>query len=317
MLDHFPYITIEHTRYPTVILGGDRFTGMFGSPRHAHLENVITTPEYISAIFEACYHHGFRGYDISMSDQVIACFTRLKEKYPDCIGIGNPNWDCGVMMGTKPLRDMRPRINASLFTHVFSAREKAAIAQLGQEQRETWFAYPTEARPLTSQEIADICVDEETYQANLERIKDICEFCLVGTVFADWLPLLGRGDLLHALIQRIRENGLIPLSIHHWTSLVLPLLDDLDVAGHWTYINKAWQFLSEDNALQAIHQSPKPITAFKVLLSRRQEDVEAYFEYAFRVVKADAVDFGVETIEEAQCVSTILHERYFRNSEAC
>ncbi|MCP4629928.1 MAG: hypothetical protein GY850_41440 [bacterium] len=311
MMEHFPYITIENNRYPTVILGGDRFTGIFGNPRNTHLENVITTPEYISTIFEACYQRGFRGYDISMSDPVIACFIQLKEKYPDCIGIGNPNWDCGLMIGKRKLREIHPRINAHFFKHVFSVKEKAAISQLCPDQREVWFSYPSEATPLTSQEIASIYVDEEKYQANLDKIKEICEFCLVGTVFADWLPLLGRQDILRDVIALVRDNKLIPLSIHHWTSLVLPLLDELDVAGHWTYLNKACQFLTEGDAIQAIQHSQKPITAFKALLSREKEDIEAYFDYVFHVAHIQAVDFGVETTEEAHVIATILQERFF------
>jgi hypothetical protein len=34
-------------------------------------------------------------------------------------------------------------------------------------------------------------------------------------------------------------NGMIPLSIHHWTSVVIPFLDELNVARQWTYLNKA------------------------------------------------------------------------------
>lgn len=306
----FPHIMIEQTSYPTVIVGGDRFTGLFGKPRHAHLEHVITTPAYISHIFEACYKFGFRGFDVSMSEQVIRCFRQLKEKYPDCIGIGNPNWNCGIMLDTIPLRKAAPRIKAHLFTQVFSADEQAAIAQLSPEQQAGWFAYPAEAIPLTDHDIARITVDEQAYQANLDRLKSLCEFCLVGTVFADWLPLLDREDILRTLIQRIRASGMIPLSIHHWTSLVLPQLDTLDVAGHWTYLNKAWQFLAEQDALHAIRHASKPVTAFSVLRSRDPEALKAYFDYAFQVARVDAVDFGVETIEEAQRISTILHARY-------
>ena len=144
-------------------------------------------------------------------------------------------------------------------------------------------------------------------QSNIDKIKENCDFCLVGTVFADWLPLLERTDILQDMIALVRENGLIPLSIHHWTSLVLPLLDKLDVAGHWTYINKAWQLLNEDDAIRAIQQSPKPITAFKALLSRKKEDIEAYLEYVFHEAHVNAVDFGVETLEEIQLISHILN----------
>jgi hypothetical protein len=312
MRDPFPFFTIEGRPYPTVILGGDRFTGLFGPPRNPDLAEIITTPDYISTIFEACYLQGFRGYDISISAPVIDCFTQLKEKHPDCVGIANPNWECGLMLGNLPLREHQDNIIAYLFDRVFSARDIAKMATtVSEPQRDQWFSRSPYALSLTAHEIADIWLDEKQYQARLDRIRFMCDFCLVGTVFADWLPLLGRSDLLEEMIAMVRANGMVPLSIHHWTSLVLHLLEEFDVAGHWTYLNKACQVLTEGEVIEAIRHSGKPVTAFKALLSREDQDIEAYFEYLFHKVRVDAVDFGVETTEEARRIAGILHDRVF------
>ena len=151
----------------------------------------------------------------------------------------------------------------------------------------------------------------DKYQANVDRIKDSCDFCLVGTVFADWLPLLGRIDILEQMIVRVRESGLVPLSVHHFTSLVLPKLDELDVAGHWTYINSNWQLLSEEAALEAIHRSDKPITSFSALVSGSEKEIEASLDYLFNHVKVDSINFGVETADEAAQISGILFNNHF------
>lgn len=171
MRDPFPSLIIEGRPYPTVILGGDRFTGIFGSPRNQRLAQEITTPGYISTIFEACYHQGFRGYDISISDPVIGCFRQLKGKYPDAVGIGNLNWNCGLMLGTEPLREQQDRITAHLLDRVFSAGEIAKQAALPEPQREQWFTRPPDAISLTAGEIASIWLNVERYQAEIDRIK--------------------------------------------------------------------------------------------------------------------------------------------------
>ncbi|MFC1833799.1 hypothetical protein ACFL2Q_03570 [Thermodesulfobacteriota bacterium] len=310
MTRHFPFIAIENKAYPTVIVGGDRFTGLFGPPRTSGLESVITTPKYISSVLEACYQSGFRGFDVSMSDNVITCFERLKEKYADSVGIGNPNWDCGVMLGNEPLRDSMHRINKHLWEYVYSESEKAAVQRLRESQR-SHFSTASDSSPLTEKEIGEIYLKVDKYQANVDRIKDSCDFCLVGTVFADWLPLLGRTDILEQMIGLARENGLVPLSIHHFTSLVMSKLDYLDVAGHWTYINNYWQLLTEEAALEAVHQSDKPITAFCALVSRKEKEIEASLDYLFNHVKVDSVDFGVETPDEARLISSILFNNHF------
>ena len=310
MTGHFPFITIENTAYPTVVVGSDRFTGLFGPPRNSGLESVITTPQYISSVFEACYQSGFRGFDVSMSDTVIPCFERLKEKFPDSVGIGNPNWDCGVMLGNEPLRDSMHRINRHMWEYVYSESEKAAVERLGEPQRSRFSAI-TDSPPLTEKEMRQIYLKLDQYQANVDRIANSCDFCLIGTVFADWLPLLGRMDILEQMVCLVRASGLVPLSIHHFTSLVLPKLDDLAVAGHWTYINDSWQLLSEQAALEAVHHSDKPITAFCALVSRKEKEIQASLDYLFNHVKVDAVNFGVETPDEARLISGIIFNNHF------
>lgn len=149
-------------------------------------------------------------------------------------------------------------------------------------------------------------VNMEKYQSNLNKIKGVCDFCLIGTGYADWLPLLGRLDIFEKLIVLVRKNGFIPLSVHHWTSLVLRKLDSVDFGGHWTYLNKGEQLIDEGDALKAIRDCKKPVTAFKALLSRDSVQVKSYFDYLFNKANVQAVDFGVETVDEAIDISAIL-----------
>lgn len=215
------------------------------------------------------------------------------------------------MLGKAPLRDSMHRINKYLWEYVYSETEKSQAQRLEEPQRDR-FSMETEAPPLTVREIGEIYLNIDRYQANVDKIKDSCDFWLVGKVFADWLPLVGRIDILEQMIGVARESGLIPLSIHHLTSLVLSKLDDLDVAGHWTYINNHWQVLSEEGALEAIQRSDKPITAFSALVSREEKRIEATLDYVFNYAKVDSVDFGVETPDEAELISGILFRNHFR-----
>jgi len=107
------FINVEGKKYPTIILGGDRFLGWFGIKDE--LKHKITTEPYITAIMEKCYQLGVRGFDMSVKKEVINSFKTIKKKHPDAVGIGNPNWKCGVHLNSKPLMEMSDRILSTMY----------------------------------------------------------------------------------------------------------------------------------------------------------------------------------------------------------
>jgi len=304
------FLEIEGKKYPTVILGGDRFLGLFGEPRHKELKEEIVKPDYIYKIMHSSYKSDCRGFDLSINDNVINSFKKLKEKYPDCVGIANPNWDCGLNLEGGDLGKFEGRIIATLFDRFLSVEEMNKISKLDKHYKERWFSFDKEDKPLTQKEIDAININLDKYQKKLEKVRGVADFCLIGTGYADWLPLLGRMDIFQDLIKLVRKNGFIPLSVHHWTSLVLPKLDKLDFAGHWTYLNKNAKLIDEEDVLETINKCSKPITAFKAIISREKKEIKEYLKYLSDISNVKAVDFGIETVDEAKSVLEITSE-YF------
>jgi hypothetical protein len=240
---------------------------------------------------------GVRGFDVSMNKHVVNAFRSLKSSYPAAIGIGNPNWRCGIKLGETDLRDIGDVVAKTLFKQKLSATQLREISEMPENRRIRWFGTSEDSTILSDEDVRNIYLDEVAYRKNLDILAGAVEFVLVGTDYADWLIPLNRVDILLRMIEIIREYGLVPISVSHWTSVTIPVLDQMNVAGHWIYLNKLEQLLSQNGAHNAIRTARKPITAFRVLAGTLLlQDMEDAFAYLKRlgiqnvVLGADAED---------------------------
>jgi len=305
-MEAFKFINIEDKNYPTVILGGDRFLGWFGVKDE--LKNKITTEPYITSIMNKCYEIGVRGFDMSFKAEVIKSFRALKKKYPEVVGIGNPNWKCGVNIDGKSLMEFPGRIISTMYQNYFSDKIKGDIAKLPYPATK-WFS-EIDLKPLTQTEIDSIKINMDVFQEKLDSFKGICDFCLIGPNPIDSLIILDRLDLLEKMINVVRKNGFIPLALPHLTSISIPKIDKLDFAGYWTWINKEFQFSNEKDAFKAINASRRPTTAMKVFGGGRlADDIKGSIKY-LKDKGIKAVNLGVETEEQAEQTFSVAHEFY-------
>jgi len=300
----FNFIDIEDKKYPSIILGGDRFLGWFGIKEE--LKGKITAQPYITSIMNKSYELGVRGFDMSVKAEVINSFKTIKKKHPEIVGIGNPNLNCGVNLNNHPLMKLPDRIVSTMYQDYFSDKVKKDISKLPYPATK-WFKNIKE-KSLTKKEIDSIKLDQNVFQKNLNYIKEVCDFCLIGPNPIDCLIIFNRLDIIEKMIKKVRENNMIPISLAHLTSLSIPKLEKLDFALYWTWINKEFQFSNEKDAFKAIKESKKPTTAMKVFAGGRLvEDIEGCLKY-LKDKGIKAFNLGVETEQQAQQTFSIAHK---------
>lgn len=271
--------------YPRIILGGDKFLDYWGPQARPELSTV----DGVFKVMDSAYQLGVKGFDISLNSHVINAYQRLKQLHPDVIAIGNPNWRCDIKLGDNLVCDLAPRFRKTLLDRVFTPQQVEAVNQLSPKRRRRWFDADEDVRILSETEVADIHLDEPMYRAKLDQLAGVVDFALIGTDYADWLIPLGRIDVLSRMVKIVREYGFTPISVSHWASITLPVLDQMEFVGHWVYLNNQEQLLSSAEAEAAIRRAEQPITAFRVLAGGAAvNDVESAIEYL--------KDVGVQSI---------------------
>jgi hypothetical protein len=256
-------------------------------------------------MMEFAYKNGVRGFDLSLRSNVIEAFRRLKEKYgAEVIGIGNPNWLCGYELDNKPLMNFRDRVILTIISRYYDSSTRSKLNSLPENQRCRSFHYEKNTQPLSEDEVGRITLNRSEWVNRLNVLKELVDFCQVGTDYADWMVQFGKVELLSSQISMIREKGMIPISICHWTSHTLPTLEREDVAGHWVWANKKHMCLNFADAISAIGASRKPKTAFRVLKGLRLPDqIPEVYSWIRSSLGIMSVVIGID--DEAQGTYTI------------
>jgi len=262
-LSAFPNLDylVEGRRYPVCILGGDRFVDWF-----LHARPIQLNTDYTFKIMRLSYESGVWGFDISCRFNLINAFKKLKDRFPEAIGIGNPNWLCGYKLKNTNLWDIKDRVVLTMIQKL--SRENKSLKNLVAkipESHNSRLIIKKGTQPLTDNEIKRIYIDEQVWLDRINLLQGVVDFCLIGADYADWMCGLNRLDLIRWQIETVRRNGMIPVSVSHLSSITIPLLDKEDFGAHWVYANRAWMYLDPELAADAIRVAAKPITAFKIL----------------------------------------------------
>jgi hypothetical protein len=132
-------------------------------------------------------------------------------------------------------------------------------------------------------------------------------FLLVGEKYGDWLLALGRIDLLHEMVSRVRQRGFIPIFSGHWATFVLPKAKPLDVAAYAIPINKKWSLFDLQRASDLIKKFDKPVISLNPLAGGKllKESDEA-FSFLFDELKVYAVIAEIASEEQARKIIEVL-----------
>lgn len=297
---HDKSLFVNGTNYPRIILGGDKFLDYWGPQSRPELATV----EGVFLMMGHAYELGARGFDVSLNSHVIKAFRRFKALHSDAVGIGNPNWRCGIKLADADICDLRDRILKSIRARYLTASQIEEIAKLDAGRQRRWFFESDDTMmPLDAEEVRQIYLDEAVYKSKLEMLRGLTDYLLIGTDYADWLIVLVRNDILQRMTRLASECGFRLLSISHWASITLPELDRMGFEGHWTYFNKDEQLLSTDSARASVAACMHPVTAFRTLSGGALAgDLQSAFEYLRAAGIASAV-IGAE--EPSQLTNTI------------
>ncbi|GEM_PF-3034705 len=291
---------LEERIYPVSILGGDRFCDWFSTvPSPTQL-----TTDYTFKMMRLSYELGVRGFEISCRYNLIDSFKRLKTRFPEAVGIGNPNWRCGYKLENTHLWDVKDRIILTIIKKFNQDKTlQKMLATIPQTHSLSRFLVKKETIPLTDHEIQQIHIDQDIWFDRINLLRGVADFCVIGSDYADWMCALNRLDLLRWQIKTVRDNGMIPVSVSHWASVTIPTLEKEDFAAHWIYANKIWMYLNPESASAAIRESAKPITAFKILSNiELPEEIESTI---CRLKKLGVRSFIVGLENPGQAISTL------------
>lgn len=212
--------------------------------------------------------------------------------------------------------DIKPRVIRTIVERSINNHAKSSIDALPEKTRRFWFHIDPDADPLSDAEIAEIYIDEEVWIPRLKRHISLADFCLFGADYADWMLLLGREDLLRWQLKTIREHDMIPIAVYHWTSLTLPMLDELSIGAHWTLGNLEAMYLSTQEAVAAIQSATKPVTCFRILRGIKiPDEIDKAVQWLRFEVGAQSLVIGVDNVQQAGETFTIAHS--IVNDEIC
>lgn len=299
----------------SVILGGDPFSDIFRGLYNLKRFWKLTDPDYCLSVMEGAYQGGCRAFDYSFRN-VQEIYLRLMDRVDEeIVGYGNPTYLQGCKLGGTHLQFLRSRVLATLVERPgflpVEIREK--IRDDYRENLCMVFGYDRNAKPLSDEEIQGIYIDEDTFAARLSEVN-ASKYVLVGGTDADWLVSLGRIDLIGRLVEIVRGKGQIPLLLCHYTSVVLPAADEmqLDVEGYFAAVNKQSAWLDKETAVKAVQEAKKPVTAFMAFASGGlASDMEGAARYLRDVCHVNGIMYGTTRPENA-CKTAELLNRVFK-----
>jgi hypothetical protein len=161
---------------------------------------------------------------------------------------------------------------------------------------------------LTQKEIDRIALDPLRFDKSLSLLDPKeSPFLLVGGKYGDWLLALGRIDLLHEMVSRVKRRGFIPIFSGQWATFVLPKAKPLDVAAYAIPINKRRSLFDLQRASDLIKRFEKPVISLNPLDDGKLlKELEDAFFFLFDQLKVYAAIVEIVSEDEARRIIEVL-----------
>ena len=273
-------------RFPTVILEGKKLPRMIFSiqPPTSYGDRQIYRP------MEKTYELGAWCFDLPSANH-LESFKELKNltEAEPLIGLCHLEAETGVSFLGKPLHRFESKIISTI--------RKGLPPHLLQNI----LSSPSSSEVFTQKEIDRITLDPLRFDKALSLFDpEDSPFLLVGEKYGDWLLALGRIDLLHEMVSRVREKGFIPIFSGQWTTFTLPKAKPLNVAAFAIPINKKSNFFDLPRATDLIKKFDKPVISLNPLAEGTLlNESEGAFSFLFDELKVYAAVVKIASEEEA------------------
>lgn len=295
----FPCIEIEGSKYPTVILGEDHFTGWFSKSRYKNSSDNKRVKSYKKTI-KTAYALGVRGFSMSPHDSLIKALKEFKEKHPDIVCISNPHFGKNYYLERESLWSTKNfnRLTATIY-------KKLGTHKL---DNPTWFKNADRYKPFSNKEIDSFWLNINEYSKSLNVFGKFCNFSLIGNLHRSALLLLGRKDLVKKESELVRDYKMIPLLFCEAGVAALEKAKGIDCAGYWIYMNEEFAYPSVSKLTGYLKRVNKPVTAYKAFTRKGGFNVRKTVKFFGNIKQVKSLVVGIENASQAKDTFTSLGE---------
>lgn len=275
-------------RFPTAILEGKKLPRTIFSIQPP----ILHEEQEIYLLMEKTYEMGAWCFDLPSSSH-LESFKKLKTLTGDegLIGLCHLEAEAGASFLGKPLHQFESKVISTIKKDLLPAHL-------------TYHILP----PSPSSEVF---TQKETDRITFDPIRfdkafspfDPKEspFLLLGGKYGDWLLALGRIDMLHEMVSRVRQGGFIPIFSGQWATFVLPKAKPLNVAAYAIPINKKWSLFDLQRASDLIKKFDRPVISLNPLDGGKLlEESEEAFSFLFDELKVYALIAEIASEGEAR-----------------
>ena len=274
-------------RFPTVILEERKLPRMIFSiqPPASHSDREIYP------LMQKAYEMGAWCFDLPSANH-LESFNQLKHLTTDqtLIGLSHLEVETGVTYLGKPLHRSESKVISTI-------RKDLLPSHLPRNALP-----PSSSSEVFSQkEIDRITFDPVRFEKALSFINpEASPFLLLGEKYGDWILALGRIDLLHEMVSKVRQKGFIPIFSGQWPTFILPKAKSLKVAAYAIPINKQSGLFDLERASGLIKKFDKPVISLNPLADGKLlKESEGAFSFLFDELKIYAAVLRVASEEEA------------------
>ena len=281
-------------RLPTILLEGKKLPRTIFSiqPPPSHRDQEIYP------LMKKAYEMGAWCFDLP-SAKHLKSFKELKNGTFDetLIGIGHLEVEVGLSFLGKPLHRFESKVISTIKKEFVPSHLPRNI-----------FPPSSSSEVFTQKEMDRIVFDPLRFDKTLSLFDPKeSPFLLVGEKYGDWVLALGRIDLLHEMVLKVREKGFVPIFSGQWATFVLPKAKPLDVAAYAIPINKKWRLFDLEPATRLIKKFDKPVISLNPLADGTLlEECEGAFSFLFDELKIYAMIAEIASEGEARRIIEVL-----------
>jgi hypothetical protein len=281
-------------RLPTTILEGKKLPRTIFSiqPPTSHGDQEIYP------LMKKTYEMGAWCFDLP-SAKYLKSFKELKKLAIDeiLIGLCHLEVEVGVSFLGKPLHRFESKVISTIRKDLLPSHLPRNILPPS-----------SSSEVFTQKEIDRITFDPLRFDKALSLFNPKeSPFLLVGEKYGDWLLALGRINLLHEMVSRVREKGFIPIFSGQWATFVLPKAKSLDVAAYAIPINKKWSLFDLQRASDLIKRCDKPVISLNPLADGTLlKESEGAFSFLFDELKVYTAIAKIASEGEARKIVEVL-----------